>query len=78
MPHRPMTNAERQRAFAARNPGYYRKYKARRLGADCSRDWMTVAAQIAARKAAAASADVPSTAAPEFASSTTAAAPTGC
>lgn len=26
----PMTSAERQREFVARNPGYYRKYRARR------------------------------------------------
>jgi len=30
MPHKPMSNAERQREFLRRHPGYYQRYTARR------------------------------------------------
>ncbi|MEO6434416.1 MAG: hypothetical protein ABIP55_01470 [Tepidisphaeraceae bacterium] len=33
MPFRPTSNAQRQREFLARNPGYYNKYNARRRAA---------------------------------------------
>ena len=33
MPHTPTSNAERQRQFLQRHPGYYRKYNARRRAA---------------------------------------------
>ena len=50
-PYRPMSNLERQRAFCARNPGYYCRLKAKRRVPD-GQNWMTVAAELLAKQAA--------------------------
>jgi hypothetical protein len=58
LPFTPTSNAERQRQFMARNPGYYRKYNARRRG-DPEQRRQAMAAMLQAAQAAEAAAVPP-------------------